>query len=79
MSCEFLANLITSGHMISQISLVPPEFIRSYTKKRTDVISHLLRHCHERLGDYKLTVNRVANLECYPLPRIDDLLASLGN
>ncbi|KAL5481520.1 hypothetical protein EMCRGX_G021699 [Ephydatia muelleri] len=29
-------------------------------------------------GDYKLTVNRVANLECYPLPRIDDLLASLG-
>ena len=27
-------------------------------------------------GDYKLTVNRVANLECYPLPRIDDLLAS---
>ena len=29
-------------------------------------------------GDYKLTVNRVANLECYPLPRIDDLLASPG-
>ena len=29
-------------------------------------------------GDFKLTVNRVANLECYPLPRIDDLLASLG-
>eukprot|EP00731_Ephydatia_muelleri_P015649 Em0009g73a len=29
-------------------------------------------------GDYKLTVNRVANLECYPLPRIDDVLASLG-
>ena len=29
-------------------------------------------------GDYKLTVNRVADLESYPLPRIDDLLASLG-
>ena len=29
-------------------------------------------------GDYKLTVNRVADLESYPLSRIDDLLASLG-
>ena len=28
-------------------------------------------------GDYKVTVNRVANTESYPLPRIDDLLASL--
>ena len=29
-------------------------------------------------GDYKLTVIRVAHLEYYPLPRIDDLLGSLG-
>ena len=29
-------------------------------------------------GDYKLTINQVADLESYPLPRIDDLLASLG-
>ena len=28
-------------------------------------------------GDYKLTVNRVAKLGTYPLPKIDDLLATL--
>ena len=29
-------------------------------------------------GDYKVTINRVANVESYPLPRIDDLLAELA-
>lgn len=29
-------------------------------------------------GDYKLTVNRVAKKESYPLPRIEDILASLA-
>ena len=29
-------------------------------------------------GDYKLTVNRVAKLDTYPLPKIDDLLATLA-
>ena len=29
-------------------------------------------------GDYKVTVNKAAEVESYPLPRIDDLLASLG-
>ena len=29
-------------------------------------------------GDYKLTVNKAAKLEVYPLPRIEDLLASLA-
>lgn len=29
-------------------------------------------------GDYKVTINRAAKVDTYPLPRIDDLLASLG-
>ena len=29
-------------------------------------------------GDFKLTINQVAHVETYPLPRIEDLLASLG-
>ena len=29
-------------------------------------------------GDFKLTINQVAHVEAYPLPRIEDLLASLG-
>ena len=30
-------------------------------------------------GDYKLTVNQVAKLDRYPIPRIEDLYAQLGN
>jgi hypothetical protein len=30
-------------------------------------------------GDYKITVNRAASVESYPIPRIEDLLASIGN
>ena len=29
-------------------------------------------------GDYKVTINQAAAVESYPLPKIDDLLASLG-
>ena len=29
-------------------------------------------------GDYKVTVNRAAKTDCFPLPRIDDLFASLS-
>jgi len=29
-------------------------------------------------GDYKVTVNQAAKIETYPLPRIEDLLASLA-
>ena len=30
-------------------------------------------------GNYKITVNRAASVESYPIPRIEDLLASIGN
>ena len=30
-------------------------------------------------GDYKLTLNQVAKLDRYPIPRIEDLYAQLGN
>ena len=30
-------------------------------------------------GDFKLTVNQVAKLDRYPIPRIEDLYAQLGN
>ena len=29
-------------------------------------------------GDYKVTVNRAAKVDAYPLPRIEDLFASLN-
>ena len=29
-------------------------------------------------GDYKTTINRVFKLDNYPLPKVEDLLASLG-
>lgn len=29
-------------------------------------------------GDYKMTVNQAAKQDIYPLPRVDDLLASLA-
>ena len=29
-------------------------------------------------GDYKVTVNRAAKVDSYPLPKVEDLLASLG-
>ena len=29
-------------------------------------------------GDYKLTVNKVSKIDYYPLPRIDELLASMA-
>ena len=29
-------------------------------------------------GDFKLTIYQVAHVETYPLPRFEDLLASLG-
>ena len=30
-------------------------------------------------GDYKMTVNKAVVVETYPLPRVEDLLASIGN
>ena len=29
-------------------------------------------------GDYKITLNTVCKLDCYPIPRIDDLYANLA-
>ncbi len=30
-------------------------------------------------GDYKVTVNKQAKTDTYPLPKVEDMLASLGN
>ena len=30
-------------------------------------------------GDYKVSVNREAKMDSFPLPKVEDLLASLGN
>ena len=30
-------------------------------------------------GDYKVTVNKVASVDTFPIPRIDDLYAKLSN
>ena len=30
-------------------------------------------------GDFKLTVNKVAKLDCYPLPRMEDLFSNLSS
>ena len=32
----------------------------------------------QKCGDYKVTVNQTAKRDLYPLPRVDDLLASLA-
>ena len=29
-------------------------------------------------GDYSVTVNKASKLECYPIPKLDDLLAALA-
>ncbi len=34
----------------------------------------LVRIC----GDFELTVNRVSKMDCYPIPRIEDLFATLS-
>eukprot|EP00731_Ephydatia_muelleri_P011471 Em0006g365a len=46
--------------------------------KHKELLKDELGLLKDTLVKIHLTVNRVANLECYPLPRIDDLLASLG-
>ena len=29
-------------------------------------------------GDYRITVNQVSKLDSYPIPKVEDLLATLG-
>ena len=44
------------------------------------IVSILKRDGSLRIcGDYKLTVNKAAIVDKYPLPRIEDILSSLGN
>ena len=56
--------------------IIEPVAFSDWAAPVVPVVKHngSLRIC----GDYKLTVNSVANIESYPLPRIDDLLASLA-
>ena len=57
--------------------LEPVKFSKWATN--TPVVPILKKDGSIRLcGDYKITVNQAANTESYPLPRIEDLLASLS-
>ena len=41
----------------------------------------VLKHDHKSIricGDYKLTANKASQMNQYPIPKIDDLLATLG-
>ena len=29
-------------------------------------------------GDFKLTINQASKLDCYPIPKVEDLLATLA-
>ena len=51
----------------------------AYSEWATPIVPVLKPDCSVRIcGDFKITVNTAAKLEKYPIPRIEDLFATLG-
>ena len=63
------------GHLVKE-GVIQPVTHSDWATPVVPVVKHdgSVRLC----GDYKITVNKVAKFDSYPLPRIDDLFASLS-
>ncbi|KAI7790217.1 hypothetical protein IRJ41_003016 [Triplophysa rosa] len=84
---EELGTLKDVKAAISVKNDVPPKFYKSsgiispvkYTEWAAPVVPVIKKDATIRLcGDYKVTVNQAANTEVYPLPRIEENLATLS-
>ena len=67
---------ICKPHTVSYVGIINPVKSADWAVPIIIVIKHdgTLRIC----SDYKVTINQMAKVDIYPLPRIKDLLASLG-